>query len=258
MTYQLSIPENGSGTGRPELPTKIKIPRLKPMRGSLSENAYQAVRRMILRGQLPPGSSIPRRTLAAQLGVSFLPVSEALQRLEHEGLVESMPRIGTRVKVPTLADVRGNYVIREALESQSARLYAEKASADERRELERLAAEIDSAQPDTAVDFFDFFALHDRFHHRIAECAGCGSLCALIEKTNTLLHTWQYAALSDFREMPPHYHGELVRVLNGGDPEAADRAMRAHVRHGMEEVLRRIGQYLDSLGEARRFAGAGT
>jgi DNA-binding GntR family transcriptional regulator len=219
------------------------------MRGSLSEHAYQSIRRLILRGQLPPGSSIPRRRLAEQLGVSFLPVSEALQRLEHEGLVESMPRIGTRVKIPTLQDVRGNYVIREALESQAARLYAEKASRDERREMEALAREIDAAQPDSEVDFFDFFSLHDRFHHRIAECTGCPSLWTAIEKTNTLLHTWQYAALSDFREMPPHYHQELIAVLNGGDPEAADRAMRAHVRHGMDEVLRRISHYLESLRE---------
>jgi DNA-binding GntR family transcriptional regulator len=229
------------------VPKKVKLSRLKPMRGSLSENAYQSIRRMILRGQLPPGSSIPRRTLAEQLGVSFLPVSEALQRLEHEGLVESMPRIGTRVKIPTLQDVRGNYVIREALESQSARLYAEKASADERRELERLAEAIDEAQPNAEIDFFDFFSLHDRFHHRIAECAGCASLSALIEKTSTLLHTWQYAAISDFREMPPHYHRDLVKVLNGGDVEAADRAMRAHVRHGMDEVLRRMAEHLDRI-----------
>jgi DNA-binding GntR family transcriptional regulator len=226
------------------------------MRGSLSEHAYQSIRRMILRGQLPPGSSIPRRALAEQLGVSFLPVSEALQRLEHEGLVESMPRVGTRVKVPTLQDIRGNYVIREALESQSARLYAEKASADERREMARLAKSIDEAQPDNGVDLFDFFSLHDRFHHRIAECAGCPNLCVALEKTNTLIHTWQYAALSDYREMPAHYHQDLIATLNGGDPEAADRAMRAHVRHGMDEVLRRMSDYLDRMQRTETFAHA--
>jgi DNA-binding GntR family transcriptional regulator len=236
------------------VPKTVKTLRVKPMRGSLSEHAYQSIRRLILRGQLPPGSSIPRRSLAEQLGVSFLPVSEALQRLEHEGLVESMPRVGTRVKIPTLQDIRGNYVIREALESQSARLYAEKASADERREMVRLAKTIDEAQPNTSIDLFDFFSLHDRFHHRIAECAGCPSLCIALEKTNTLLHTWQYAALSEFRDMPAHYHQDLIATLNGGDPESADRAMRAHVRHGMEEVLRRMSDYLDELRRSKSFS----
>ena len=224
-----------------------KKTRVRAVRGSLSEHAYQSIRRMILRGQLPPGTSIPRRPLAEQLGVSFLPVSEALQRLEHEGLVESRPRIGTRVKVPSLQDVRGNYVIREALESQSARLYAEKSSSDERREMQRMADQVDSAQADTSIEFFDYFSLHERFHRRIAECTGCPALYEAIDKTNTLIRTWQYAALSDFREMPSHYHQNLVAILNTGNPEEADRVMRAHVRHGMDEVLRRIETYLTGL-----------
>ena len=49
--------------------------------------------------------------------MSFLPVTEALLRLEFEGLLESRPRAGTRVRVPTPADVEGNYVVRQALET---------------------------------------------------------------------------------------------------------------------------------------------
>src|SRR5437879_2002130 len=60
--------------------------------------------------------------------MSLLPVSEALQRLENDGVVESVPRVGTRVCLPTPQDIRERYEIREALESQSARLFAEKAS----------------------------------------------------------------------------------------------------------------------------------
>ncbi len=214
------------------------------LRGSLAERAYQAVRRTILRGELPPGAALSRRPLAKQLGVSFLPISEALQRLEHEGLVESWPRVGTRVKLFTLQDVRGNYVLREALESQSARLFAEKASAAERDELCRMAAQVDRMQADPKVDFFDFFAFHERFHRRIAECTGCPALCEAIEKTHTLIRTWQCACISNYREMPARYHAELVEALCGGDPEQADRVMRLHVRHGMAEVLRRLDPYL--------------
>jgi DNA-binding GntR family transcriptional regulator len=220
--------------------TKIKV---SPLRGSLSEQAYQAVRRMILRGELPPGAAVARRPLAQKLGVSFLPVSEALQRLEHEGLVESWPRVGTRVKIPTVQDVRGNYVIREALESQSARLFAEKASAAERAEMLKMAVQVDAMQADPKVDFFDFFALHERFHRRLAECAGCPALVEAIEKTNTLIRTWQYAAISDYREMPARYHEVLVEALARGEVEAADRAMRDHVRNGMDEVLHRMEPY---------------
>ena len=95
---------------------------------SLSQQAYDLIRTGILKGQFPMGAPLSRRQLASQLGTSFLPVSEALQRLESEGMVESRPRVGTRVRVPTSQDIRGHYVIREALESQSARLFAERAT----------------------------------------------------------------------------------------------------------------------------------
>lgn len=190
-----------------------------PLRGSLAEQAYHAVRRMILRGELPPGTSIARRPLAEKLGMSFLPVSEALQRLEYEGLVESWPRVGTRVRIPTLQDVRGNYTIREALESQAARLFCEKASSAERQEMEKMAALVDAEQQDSSVDFFDFFSLHERFHRRLAECSGCPALVEAIERTNTLIRTWQYAAISDYRDMPP-------AVPPGTDQGADERRSR--------------------------------
>ncbi len=177
------------------------------------------------------------------MGVSFLPVSEALQRLEHEGLLESRPRVGTRVRVPTLEDVRGNHVIREALESQSARLFAEKASPAEREELMAMARRVDEAHDDENVESFDFFSIHERLHRRIAECTGCAALTGAIEKTNTLIRTWQYASMSDFREMPARYHQQLMEVLAAGNAEEADRVMRLHVRHGMDEVLQRLEPY---------------
>ena len=92
---------------------------------SFSHQAYDLIRSGILKGQFPMGAPLSRRQLASQLGTSRLPVSEALQRLESEGIVESRPRVGTRVRVPTRQDIRGHYVIREALETQSARLFRE-------------------------------------------------------------------------------------------------------------------------------------
>jgi len=62
---------------------------------SLAAEAYNTVRQRILRGELTMGQVISRRRLASELGMSFLPVSEALLRLEFEGLLESRPRSGT-------------------------------------------------------------------------------------------------------------------------------------------------------------------
>src|ERR1700735_3861507 len=96
----------------------------------LAGEAYLLVRERILRGELAIGQVVSRRKLAAELGMSFLPVSEALLRLENEGLLESRPRAGTRVRVPTRADVQGQYIVREALEAQAAILFAAQATRD--------------------------------------------------------------------------------------------------------------------------------
>src|SRR5579862_6055918 len=109
----------------------------------LADEAYVVVRERILRGELSAGQVISRRKIAAELGMSFLPVSEALLRLEHDGLLESRPRAGTRVRVPTRADVEGHYTVREALEVQAAILFAEKATREDRAELLKLAARVD-------------------------------------------------------------------------------------------------------------------
>src|ERR687895_1444107 len=98
---------------------------------SLAAEAYGIVRQRILRGELAMGQVISRRKLAAELSMSFLPVSEALLRLEFEGLLESRPRAGTRVRIPSPEDVRGHYVVREALEVQAAVRFTQAATSEE-------------------------------------------------------------------------------------------------------------------------------
>jgi hypothetical protein len=76
---------------------------------TLSDEVYETVLQRILRSQLPMGWCIFRRTVAAVPRMSFLPVSEALISLELEGLLESSPRAGTRVRIPSRDNVQGHY-----------------------------------------------------------------------------------------------------------------------------------------------------
>src|SRR5437899_568988 len=117
--------------------------RKSPENDSLAGEAYVIVRERILRGELAIGQVISRRKVAAELGMSFLPVSEALLRLEHEGLLESRPRAGTRVRVPTRQDVQGHYIVREALEAQAAMLFAVVATPEDRADVQKLAVRVD-------------------------------------------------------------------------------------------------------------------
>src|ERR687898_628742 len=95
-------------------------------RVSLCDKAYLAIRDEILRGQLRPGTPLSRRRLARGLGMRVLPVTDALPPLEGDGLGDSRARAGTRVRVPSEKDGRELYELREALETQSARLLAQR------------------------------------------------------------------------------------------------------------------------------------
>jgi DNA-binding GntR family transcriptional regulator len=213
---------------------------------SLSARAYQEIRYGILSGQLPLGAAISRRKLAADLGMSVVPVSEALQRLSTEGLVESWPRVGTRVRIPTTQDIRGHYVVREALESQSARLFAQKSTPDERKEILERADTLDRMyRQDEAEDcsseaLFELHQLHQQFHMRIAECAGHPALCQAIENNQVLTFNWLYDTAARRTKLPERHHGRLAEALCREDRDAADLAMREHVIYGREELLRAL------------------
>jgi len=216
---------------------------MKEENGSLAGEAYVIVRERILRGELPIGKVISRRKLATELGMSMLPVSEAMLRLEFEGLLESRPRAGTRVRIPTEQDVRGHYVIREALEVQAARLFAEAATAQERTELQKLAARVDALSAQPNADRFLYLSLHERLHRRIAECTRCPTLCDAIEKNHALASTWLCVARPASSDQPPRRHQDLIDVLVKGVPDAATEAMRNHIMSALRNTLERLAPY---------------
>jgi DNA-binding GntR family transcriptional regulator len=209
----------------------------------LAGEAYLILRERILRGELAIGQSISRRKLAVELGMSFLPVSEALLRLENEGLVESRPRAGTRVRLPTREDVQGQYVVREALEVKSAMLFSTEATPAERSELMRLAIRVDSLSTQTESSRLIYLSVHEKLHWRVAQCARSKALCDALSRTAALASTWLCVGRIASPDNPPHNHQDLIKVLCSGDPSAAAEAMRSHIQSGLEHTLCRLEPY---------------
>src|SRR5580692_11914035 len=145
----------------PSVSLKAVRSRKSSKNHGLAAEAYTTVRERIIRGELAIGQVISRRKLAAELGMSFLPITEALIRLENEGLLESRPRAGTRVKVPTRQDIEGHYVIREALEVQAAMLFAVHSTREERTELIKLAMRVDALSTQQEGNRFVYLGLHE-------------------------------------------------------------------------------------------------
>jgi DNA-binding GntR family transcriptional regulator len=217
----------------------------------LADEAYLVVRDRIIRGQLAAGQVISRRKIASELGMSFLPVSEALLRLEHEGLLESRPRAGTRVRVPTRAAVEGHYTVREALEVQASILFAEKATREERDELIQLATRVDALFLQSESERHTYLALHARLHCRISQCARCEALTDAISRTCALASTWLCTMRPPVSGISAR-HEILVKTLVEGDPAAAGEAMREHVRSSREHYLRTLEPFFEQMKEHPR------
>ena len=212
---------------------------------SLWNKAYYRIRERILRGEFSPGEALSARRLAEEFGMSLLPVSQAFKQLENDRLLESRPRAGTRVRIPQPEEIRGQCIVREALEAQSARLCSMHATMKERVDLVRQAEQLDTLYDrfgrggDSELQYA-VHTLHFELHMRIAEYARCEELKDAIEKNQVLIYNWFFDIAAERHSLPPGFHIQLLQAVTGSDPLVADEAMRTHVQYGVEATLHQI------------------
>lgn len=234
-------------TGKKKAPIRNSKSRVEPGPStSLAQRAYTQIREEILRGDFALGDVLSRRRLADKLNMSFLPITEALQRLEGEGLVESRTRIGTRVRIPTQQDVLDSFIIREALEAQAARLSCVNMTSKQRAHLLKSAGHLDDLYRASEAEIEDLRFLfsvrtyHMRFHLQIAEFSQCAKLVQAIEREQVLIYNWLFDTATHRRALPANFHSNLAKAICSGNLQTADAGMREHVRLGLEDVKKSL------------------
>ena len=200
---------------------------------TLASKVYESVRSGILSGELQPGQPMSRRRIATELRTSPLPVASAFQRLEFEGLLESRPRAGTRVRAVSLEEVRGHFVVREALERQVAMRVALMASDRDHEHLAALASDVDETS--TRLDARQYSSVHSRFHRQLAQYSQCAALHEAVDQCHAFAMLW----LSQLRPPcgPNTRHQDLVAAVASRDPLRAAHAASDHLAYGMARAL---------------------
>ncbi|MGI6856196.1 GntR family transcriptional regulator [Mesorhizobium sp. 1B3] len=155
---------------------------------SQTVRALLAIRELILEGLLAPGKRISELSVAERTGISRTPIRAALQRLETEGLVETIPSGGFAVKSFSQQDVFDAIEIRGALEGLAARLAAERGSAARLGPLQACLEELDVVveQATTEEGFSAYVAANARFHALILDLAESPTLKRQMEKAVAL------------------------------------------------------------------------
>jgi DNA-binding GntR family transcriptional regulator len=201
------------------------------------QEAYLALHEQICDGRLPPGMHLTLRPLAKSLGMSVASVSEALRALAHEGLVESEPHYGARVRKFDLGTLLEQHVFRIAIECEAARRCAARASGRQLDELGRVARRVDRLW-DVEGKVIEGRRRDIEFHLAVARLAAVGSLTKALEALPLFLLMEVDDAGAGREPVPNRTHAELVRALRTHDPQAAEQAMRAHCEYSMSLHLR--------------------
>jgi len=218
---------------------------------TLTRRVYDQLREEIISGKLKPGSRLVRKTLSKRLGVSPMPITEALYMLEIENLVESLPLCGSRVRPLTMADIENDLMMREAIECQTARICAEKATAAALDKLHKKATKVDRYMAVDTPDRKLGDRLHFGFHLEIAEACGYPIFVQELQRV------WfqRYMQLSFFKAVnclpiPADWHQSLIDVIRSRNADQAEHYMREHVRYGRENDCRALESYLQEIAES--------
>jgi DNA-binding GntR family transcriptional regulator len=205
---------------------------------SLADQAYFAIRALIVSLELAPGDPIREPDLTAQLGIGRTPIREALRRLALERLVEVYPRRGMFVTTVDVRDLARLCEVRAVLEPEAARLAAERAT---RPDLEVINALLEELLDTRRRDDRALIDLDERIHRAIYRTSHNQLLEETLEWYYThALRIWMLA-LDRTRTLQSAVleHHELLDAIARGKGERAAELMRAHVEH-FEQAMRDV------------------
>jgi DNA-binding GntR family transcriptional regulator len=193
---------------------------------SLTLLVARSLRHAIFEGRLAPGTRIPQETVARELGVSRIPVREALRQLESEGLVVQRPNSGARVAVLDFDECVEIYKIRERLEPLAFSESIGRLSDEQLAEVVRLAQELKTITHDR-----DLWLKTDRqFHLAVYAGVAQGTLLSLIQSFWNRTQQYRRLLLSTFSdedfELANAEHGLMVNALQTGNVRAGEEIMR--------------------------------
>ncbi|MGO9116814.1 MAG: GntR family transcriptional regulator [Desulfomonilaceae bacterium] len=217
-------------------PNKLRLMIKDPV--SIRKKVYTAIREHILDGSFPPGERLVESRIAEQIKTSRTPVREALHLLENEGLLESIPRAGYRVKSLHWEEVEEICEIRVVNETLAARWAMKRITPKELLALENnlkvAEHEVRSGNPKAFVhrdaEFHEILA-HASRSERLLE------LCQLLRK-HMLRYRIESLYLPETALRAIQGHRRILEALKASDESGLERAMRNHLEQSKIDTHR--------------------
>jgi len=204
----------------------------------LWEIAYNAIRHDILIGEYESNAPLVVSRLSEQMGMSIIPIREAMRRLENEGLVTVVPHKGVTVAEYDTRDVAQIYDVRAILESRAAAMAASRATRRDIEALERLLARIKESLGNG--DYKSYSEANNAFHEILYGCSGnfwlCKTIFDLWGRTRRSMAAMKWSA--QHRERMVADHDKTVDALRSGKPgDFVEKLVLEHMDAAKRGVL---------------------
>jgi len=214
-----------------------------------SQRAYRHLRQKLLEGSVPPGSRLSYGLIGKEIGISATPVREAVGQLASEGFVELVPQLGAVVRTLTRDEAIELYELREALECFAARRASERIGERQLADLDRnmaasaeLVAKVRRSGKKAAAKSVaaPFHALDLAFHMTLLEAAGNRRMLKVVGDSHILVRIFQadrHSFRLDILETTQTEHEAIAEAIRSRDANAAESAMKIHIRNSLELTL---------------------
>ena len=209
-------------------------------RTSLTQRVYNRLIDKFYAREFRPGDSIDRKRVAEEVGVSVGTVLIAINQLEADGFVETLPRKGTLVRSVGFQEVLGQLLTREAFECQAARLYCGRPVEEHLHRLLPMARDLDR------VTDFDSQSIHldEEFHAELVKLTQQPVFIDNYAKIIKLSSFFSFLYFSpDFVQVERDSHVQLLQRLQTSDQDVAERAVRHHIRWGRPYLFPQEGPF---------------
>lgn len=225
---------------------KILIREVKGYR-KLSESVYNNLRELIINKDLKDGERLLLNELACSMNVSVTPLREALNKLEKEGLVTSIPHKGCIVVSLNIEDIIEIYDIREGLETMAVRLICQKIDKSILKKLENICG--NSEKFIKKNDIYSYQKYNAEFHDLLIKTAQNKRLIKIMDELKGQLSVIisKTLPLSKRLEESSNEHREIIKALKIRDCNNAEAIMHKHIQKAKENILKRLNNESEKL-----------
>jgi DNA-binding GntR family transcriptional regulator len=206
------------------------------LHNDLSTPVYKRLKEMIEQGELQPGQKLIQEKLAANLGVSRTPLLKALQNLEYEMLVESVPRRGMYVRQISTQEMIDVYDCREAIESMAVKLLIDRA---EEKELEALKAIFEPFLMLNKIDTGYYAKADEKFHNMIIQLSGNPLLKKMSGLSEIHKKVYRFGLVRSPNDTLLE-HEQIVAAIIKRDYKKADQEIRNHIDLSRKVLINKL------------------